>query len=146
MDRTQVSCIAGGLFTVWATREAHHFHKYLIKKNWLLFDSILSLAHLLRSIYSPSLPLSLAFYLLLYWFACFDETRYCTREAHVAKDWKQPSSNSWRITEASVQQHVRNSVLPKIMWMARKWNFLEVTSDYCSPSQQPIRDTERELS
>ncbi|MDK6445863.1 hypothetical protein QP104_08090, partial [Alloscardovia omnicolens] len=22
-DRTQVSCIAGGFFTIWATREAH---------------------------------------------------------------------------------------------------------------------------
>ena len=105
---------------------------------------LIAFSHLLICSRLYILPLSLAFYLLLYWFACFDETR-CTQEAHVAKDWKQPPSNSWR-TEASVQQHVRNSILPKIMWMARKWNFLEVISDYYSPSQQPMRDQETENS
>ena len=28
-DRTQVSCIAGGFFTVWATREAQQFNNQL---------------------------------------------------------------------------------------------------------------------
>ena len=36
-DQTQVSCIAGGFFTTWATREAHTTYKTK-KKSFPIFD------------------------------------------------------------------------------------------------------------
>ena len=33
-DWTQVSCVAGEFFTIWATREAHT-DSYTVKKGWL---------------------------------------------------------------------------------------------------------------
>ena len=35
-DRTKVSCIAGGFFTVWATREALADYKYIYKFSYYL--------------------------------------------------------------------------------------------------------------
>ena len=43
-DWTQVSCIAGGFFTIWATREALRYHNFLVLclfllQDWLLFEN-----------------------------------------------------------------------------------------------------------
>ena len=35
-DRTQVSCIAGGFFTAWATKEAHHLHTLIQIFTWTM--------------------------------------------------------------------------------------------------------------
>ena len=35
-DETQVSCIAGGFFTIWATREAHTDLRWALNPTWLM--------------------------------------------------------------------------------------------------------------
>ena len=41
-DRTQVSCIAGRLFTIWATREAHSVLNYILSPSSSIFRLWLS--------------------------------------------------------------------------------------------------------
>ena len=38
-DRTWVSCIAGGFFTIWATREAQIQYKYYVNSCWWVANS-----------------------------------------------------------------------------------------------------------
>ena len=45
-DRTQVSCIADGLFTIWATREAYETcNKYQIRNTMVHFSGQMSLQY-----------------------------------------------------------------------------------------------------
>ena len=44
-DRTQVSYIAGGFFTVWATREAHEKHVYMYTHTYMCMYAYIIYIH-----------------------------------------------------------------------------------------------------